>query len=141
MSKEILKNRLLKNYIKLSKTECDKELFSSLLKDYIQAKTKSSIVHGDYYIDDQKVFLIKCAKKEKECKFKKIKKLLSLNTDNVVYDVPNAEEIENELTSVINYLNLENKMDIDIVYNEKMYYSLQIIVVFLNEELSEVLSD
>ena len=61
-----------------------------------------------------------------------------MNCENVIHKVPNAKEVEKELTDLLKYLELENKIEIKARYDEKLYYSFRMTVVFLNEEQQKI---
>ena len=149
MSKKVLKNKLLKSFAKdfkkhhLQKDRLigkvnTKDLFTGLLRIYMDKKTQSFIVRSNEYFDNQKGIYIKCAQKESECKHKKIKKFFSMNCDDVIHKVPNAKEVEKELTDLLKYLELENKIEVKATYNETLYYSFRMTVVFLNKEQQKI---
>ena len=143
MNKEILKNKLLKDFIdcyngfkfkkgKMNKRGYNPDIFICCLTMYIEKKTKSKIVKKNDYIN--KCIFIECTEKTTECKLKRIRKMFSINCEDIINKVPNAKEVENELKSVLKYLCLENKIEVTATYDKELYYSFRMTVEFLNKK-------
>jgi hypothetical protein len=149
MSKHILKNKLLKDFVEsynrfkfekrtMSKRGYNLDLFTGLLAIYMKKKTKSTTVKRSDDINDNKCILIKCTPITSECKYKKIKQFFSMNYDDIIHKVPNAKDVEKELKDLIVYLGLENKIEVTATYNKELYYSFRMTVTFLNEEQEKI---
>ena len=57
-----------------------------------------------------------------------------MNCEDIINEVPNAKEIEKELTNLFSYLGLKNRIEINATYNKNLYYSVRMTVEFLSKE-------
>jgi hypothetical protein len=137
MSKDILKNKLLKNFIKkyekyykgIEETENIRERVNSILlylmENYMEKRTKSylSMPSEKNYSNQKEVLFIRCKERKENCRYKRIKEIFSMNCEDIVYKAPNPFELKKELTNLFLYLGLENRMEVTI-YDKKIDYDL-----------------